>query len=128
LLKLILSPLVWRCRALTHNKVHKWMSMNLNWCQKPPLQRYLLSNLPFDIVVPLPTGFLWVHILMVKVCKNSSHRPPFKLALYFDFRLLASRGGLIVYFLPATFIPWPRGQSNMCRLVKTLNHKPNKQK
>ncbi len=25
------------------------------------------------IVVPLPTRFLWVHILMVKVCKNSSH-------------------------------------------------------
>jgi hypothetical protein len=26
------------------------------------------------IVVPLPTRFLWVHILMVKVCKNSSQK------------------------------------------------------
>ncbi len=25
------------------------------------------------IVVPLPNGFLWVHICMLKVCKNSSH-------------------------------------------------------
>jgi hypothetical protein len=35
---------------------------------EPP---YLLDN--NYIVVPLPTEFLWVHILMVKVCKNSSH-------------------------------------------------------
>jgi hypothetical protein len=42
--------------------------VNFIICLEPP---YLLDY--NYIVVPLPTGFLWVHILMVKVCKNSSH-------------------------------------------------------
>jgi hypothetical protein len=42
--KLILSPLICKCRALIHNKAKRCMYMNLNLCWKPPLHKYFLSN------------------------------------------------------------------------------------
>jgi len=57
--KLILYPFVWRWRALIHNKVQKWMSMNLNLCWKPLLHRYLLSNFYFKNFSILFLPCLW---------------------------------------------------------------------
>ncbi len=49
--KFILCPLVLMCRALIHNQVKIWVSMNINMCQKPPLHWYVLSIVSFKRMV-----------------------------------------------------------------------------
>jgi hypothetical protein len=52
--KLILCPLVLKYRALIHNQVETWMSMNFNMRWKPPLHPYILSNVSFVIFHIVP--------------------------------------------------------------------------